>query len=226
MRRNAIRSSMMLVAILLLPLLVLVAQETSTLLIEGQQGQARVIQVQGKNYVEVEGLARITGGSLRFAGNQLTLTLPSSGNTVPQTEQSASAPQGAVGFSRPFLSAGIESMREILEWHAALKTGIERGYPLSDVWFGNFRRQIQSSLKQAEAAASTDMDHRALPLLTNEFNTMDALTDKYLKIVVSRDYLAPDSLNSDPLDQKLLTCWQSLTSTASSNQFVDDGSCQ
>jgi hypothetical protein len=189
MRRNAIRSSMMLVAILLLPLLVLVAQETSTLLIEGQQGQARVIQVQGKNYVEVEGLARITGGSLRFAGNQLTLTLPSSGNTVPQTEQSASAPQGAVGFSRPFLTAGIESMREILEWHAALKTGIERGYPLSDVWFGNFRRQIQSSLKQAEAAASTDMDHRALPLLTNEFNTMDALTDKYLKIVVSRDYL-------------------------------------
>jgi len=160
MRRNAIRSSMMLVAILLLPLLVLVAQETSTLLIEGQQGQARVIQVQGKNYVEVEGLARITGGSLRFAGNQLTLTLPSSGNTVPQTEQSASAPQGAVGFSRAFLSAGIESMREILEWHAALKTGIERGYPLSDVWFGNFRRQIQSSLKQAEAAASTDMDHR------------------------------------------------------------------
>jgi len=226
MRRNAIRSLMMLVAILLLPLLVLVAQETSTLLIEGQQGQARVIQVQGKNYVEVEGLARITGGSLRFAGNQLTLTLPSSGNTVPQTEQSASAPQGAVGFSRPFLSVGIESMREILEWHAALKTGIERGYPLSDVWFGNFRRQIQSSLKQAEAAASTDMDHRALPLLTNEFNTIDALTDKYLKIVVSRDYLAPDSLNSDPLDQELLTCWQSLTSTASSNQFVDDGSCQ
>jgi hypothetical protein len=51
----------MLVAILVLPLLVLVAQETSALLIEGQQGQARVIQVQSKNYVEVEALARITG---------------------------------------------------------------------------------------------------------------------------------------------------------------------
>jgi len=197
--RNAIRASIRLVTILLLPLLVLVAQETSVMLIEGQQGQARVIQVQGKNYVEVEGLARITGGSLRFEGNQI---------------------------SRPFLSAGIETMREILEWHAALKTGIERGYPLSDVWFDNFRRQIQSSLKQTEAAASTDMDQRALPLLTNEFNTMDALTDKYLKIAASRDYLAPDALNSDPLDQKLLTCWQSLASTASSNQVVDDGSCQ
>ena len=58
---NAIRTSVMLLTILLLPLLVLVAQETSALLIEGQQGQARVIQVQGKNYVKVEGLARITG---------------------------------------------------------------------------------------------------------------------------------------------------------------------
>jgi hypothetical protein len=28
-------------------------------------------------------------------------------------------------------------MREILEWHAALKSAIERGYPLSDEWLGN-----------------------------------------------------------------------------------------
>jgi hypothetical protein len=220
--RSAIRTSVILLTILLLPLLVLVAQETSALLIEGHQGQARVIQVQGKNYVEVEELARATGGSLRFAGNQVILTLPGGASAAPQAEQSAPA----AGLSKPFLSAGIETMREILEWHAALKTGIERGYPLSDVWFGYFRRQIQSNLKQAEAAASTDMDHRSLPLLTNEFNMMDALADKYLKIAASRDYLAPNALNSDPLDQKLLTCWQSLTSTASSNQFADDGACQ
>jgi hypothetical protein len=224
--RNAIRTSVMLATILLVPLLVLVAQETSALLIEGQRGQARVIQVQGKNYVEVEGLARLTGGSLRFAGNQIILTLPGSADAAPQTEQSASAPGRAVSLSRPFLTAGIESMREILEWNAALKTGIERGYPLSDVWFGNFRRQVQSNLKQAEAAASTDMDHRALPLLTNEFTTMDELTEKYLKIAASRDYLAPDALNSDPMEQKLLTCWQSLASTASANQFADYGTCQ
>jgi len=224
MRRNAIRISVLLVAILLLPLLVLVAQQTSALLIEGPQGQTRVIQVQGKDYVEVDELARITGGSLRFVGNQIILTLPESGDTSSQPVQSAPTPPA--GLSRPFLRAGIETMREILEWHAALKTAIERGYPLSDEWIGNFRRQIQSSLKNTEAMASTDMDQKAFPLLTNEFNTMNALTDKYLKITVSRDYLAPDSLNSDPLNQKLLACWQSLASMASSNQFVDDGSCQ
>ena len=86
--------------------------------------------------------------------------------------------------------------------------------------------EVRSSPAQTEAAVSTDLDQKSLPLLRNEFNTMNALTDKYLKIAVSRDYLAPDSLNSDPMDQKLLTCWQSLASMASSNQFVDDGSCQ
>jgi hypothetical protein len=226
MGQKTVRISMMLMTISLLPLLVLLAQETSALLIEGHQGQARIVQVQGKNYVEVEGLARISDGSLRFAGNHIILTLPSAAKASLQTEQAAAVPPQADGLSKPFLSAGIETMREILEWHAALKTGIERGYPLSDVWFGNYRRQIQASLKQTEAAASTDIDQKALPQLTNEFNTMNALTDKYLKIAASRDYLAPNSLNSDPLDQKLLTCWQSLASMASSNQYVDDGSCQ
>jgi hypothetical protein len=223
MRRNAIRNSMMLVTILLLPLLVLVAQETSALLIEGQQGQAKVIQVQGKNYVEVNEFARITGGSLRFVGNQIVLSLPGSDT---QAQAAQSEPQPAAGLSKPFLTGGIETMREILEWHAALKNGIERGYPLSDTWFGNYRRQIRSSLAQTQAAANTDLDQKAFPLLANEFNTMNALTDKYLKIAGSRDYLAPNSLDSDPLNQKLLACWQSLASMASSNQFVDDGSCQ
>jgi hypothetical protein len=223
MRRNAIRSSMMLVTILLLPLLVLVAQETSALLVEGWQGQAKVIQVQGKNYVEVDEFARITGGSLRFVGNQIILSL---NRNDTQTQAAQSAPQPAAGLSKLFLTGGIETMREILEWHAALKNGIERGYPLSDTWFGNYRRQIRSSLAQTQAAVSTDMDQKAFPLLANEFNTMNALTDKYLKNTVSRDFLAPNSLDSDPLNQKLLACWQSLASMASSNQFVDDGSCQ
>ena len=76
MHRKAIRTAVLLVAILLLPLLVIVAQQTS-LLIEGPQGNAKVIQVQGKNYVEVDQLARIMGGSLRFLGNQIIFDVPS-----------------------------------------------------------------------------------------------------------------------------------------------------
>jgi len=221
---NAIRVPVMLVSLLLAPLLVLLAQETTSFLIEGPKGNAKLIQVDGKTYVDVEGLARITGGSLRFVGNEIVLTLPSGGEI--STKADLPAQQPPMGLSKPFLTSGIETMREILEWHAALKNGIERGYPLSDTWFGNYRRQVQANLKQTEAAASTDLDLKAFPLLANEFNTMNELTDKYLKIAGSREYYSPYSLNTDPLDQKLLRCWQSLTSMASSNQFVDDGACQ
>lgn len=221
MRRNAIRTWAMLMAILLLPLLALMAQQTSSLLLDGQQGQARVIQVQGKDYVEVDGLARITGGSLRFTENQIILTLPGSGPTTAQA-----GPASSAGYSRQFLNAGIETMRQILEWHTAFKTALERGYPLSGDWLGNFKRHAEAALKHAEAAASTDMDQRAFPLLTNEFNTMMEMTDHYLKIHANRDYIPLDALRNDPREKKLLACWRSLASMAASGQFVDDGSCR
>lgn len=224
MRRSAIRTWVMLVGILLLPLLALMAQQVSSLLIDGQQGQAKVIQVQGKNYVEVDGLARITGGSLRFVENRIILTFPGSGDASSQTAQSAPAP--SVGYSRQFLAAGIETMRVILEWHSSLKTVIDRSYPMSDEWFESHKRRAQSSLKFAEAAASTDMDKKAFPLLANQLTTMTALSDKYLKINSRMDYIVPGSLSKDPLAQKLLTCWRSLEAMASSGQFVDDGSCR
>jgi hypothetical protein len=111
MHRKGIRTAVLLVAILLLPLLVIVVQQTS-LLIEGPQENAKVIQVQGKNYVEVDQLARITGGALRFLGNQIILTFPASGDTSLQDVQSAPAPP--IGYSREFVNAGIETMRETL----------------------------------------------------------------------------------------------------------------
>jgi hypothetical protein len=65
-----------------------------------------------------------------------------------------------------------------------------------------------------------------MPGPVNEFNNMGALSDKYLKISANRDYLRADSINNEPLAQKLLACWQSLSSMASENQSAVDGSCQ
>ena len=97
MHPNSTRTWLMLVTILLSPLLALAVQQTTALLIYGRQGQAEVIQVQGKNYVEVDELARITGGSLRFVGSQITLTFPGGGDASLQ------APAvGASATSRSF----------------------------------------------------------------------------------------------------------------------------
>jgi len=117
-------------------------------------------------------------------------------------------------------------MAQVREWHAALRNAIERGYPLSAEWLDAFRRNAQQSLRLAEVAATTDMDHKAFPYLQNEFNNMGALSDKYMQMTKSMNYIAPDSLANDPLDQRLLTCGRSMASMVTSQQFVDEAACQ
>jgi len=218
-----IRTWWCLAALLILSALAvsLVAQQTNSLIIAGQPGSAKVIQVAGRNYVEVEALARLTNSSISFNANQIVLTLP---GTTPDAS-SAPAPPPA-GFSKDFVTAGIEAMAQIREWHAALKNAIQRGYPLADAWLAPYRNQSQQAVRLTSLAINTPSDKNAFPFLTNEFNNMQKLTAKYLQMSVSMNYISPDSLDSDPLDQKILTCAHSMSSMATANQFIDDGSCQ
>ena len=74
---------------------------------------------------------------------------------------------------------------------------------LSEDWLSAYRNQAQQAVRLAAVAASTPADKNAEPFLTNEFNTMRALTDKYLQMTKSRTYIDPNSLDNDPLDQKI-----------------------
>jgi hypothetical protein len=209
-------------AVLLIVLTVtlsLAAQQRNSLTIGGQSGSAKVIQVGGRDYVEVEALARLTGSSISFDGSQIVLTLPG------DTARVATAPTAA-GFSKDFVNAGIEAMSQVREWHAALKNAIENGYPITENWVAASRAQAQQSLRLASVAVNTTSDKNVLPFLTNEFNNMRNLSDKYLQIAIARTYIPPGSLDADPLDQKIRTCARSLASMATANQFIDDGSCQ
>jgi len=196
------------------------AQQIDSLIIPGQSGSAKVIRVDGRNYVEVEGLARLTNSAMSFNGNQIILTLRGAAADASPPAATASS------FSKDFITKGIEAMAEMREWHAALKNAIERGYPLTEDWLAASRAQAQQALRLASVSASTTADKSALPYLTNEFNNMRSLSDKYLKLTASRTYIEPNSLENDPLDQKIRTCARSLASMATSNQFADDGSCQ
>jgi hypothetical protein len=226
MQWNAKGTGWKMAAIVLLPgvALMVAAQQVSSLIVSGQQGQAKVVEIQGAHYVEVNGLARLTGGSISFSGNQIVLTLPGSGGDSQAAPAATAAPAG--GLSNDFLNAGIEAMSQVREWHASLRNAIEHSYPLGADWLGSFRAQARQALRLTEVAASTDGDKQALQLLTNEFNNMSKLSDKYLQMTANVSYIAPDSLSNDPLDQRLLRCAHSLASMASTRQFVDDGSCQ
>jgi hypothetical protein len=216
-----------LLVILVVPVLALsqAAQQTRTLIVNGQPGQATVVQVNGRSYVDVEALARITNGSLGFNGNQITLTLPSAASTSAPTAASAS-PSADAGLSRGFLKAGIEAMSLVREWHSALANAIKNGFPISGSWLAGYRGQAAAALRLASVAVSTDSDRSAIQLLTNAFNFMDSLSNQYVAARQSLDYISPDALANDPLDQKLVNCGHSLAAMVASGQFVDDGSCQ
>jgi hypothetical protein len=194
-------------------------EESRTLLISGQSGQAPVVRMQGKSYVELEALARLTHGSLSFSGNQVTLTLPSSGATTTTIAGEKSE------FSKEFLRAGIEEMAVIREWRIALVNAVQKGYAVTNDWINYYRSPAVTNLRLASVAASTDADRKGYQLLSNEFDNMKMLSDRFVDAHTAMHYTSLDALESDPLDQKILNCARSLAAMAASGQFVDDGSC-
>jgi hypothetical protein len=96
---------------------------------------------------------------------------------------------------------------------------------VTDDWVAGYRRTAESKLSLASAAVTTDSDRSGFTLLSNEFSKMQMLSDKYLALRKSLTYIAPDSLENDPLDQQLLNCARGLASMAGSGQFEDVAVC-
>jgi hypothetical protein len=213
-------------AVLAVPALALsqAVQQSGTLIVSGHSGQAPVLQINGRSYVDIEALARLTNGSLGFNGNQISLTLPASAAGTPTIAPPAIQP-ASPGFSKDFLKAGIEEMTVIREWRGALVNAVQNGYPVTDEFVAGYRGQAATNLKLASVSASTDSDRNAFQLLSNEFDNMQKLSNKILSARKNMNYISPDALKDDPLDQKILTCARSLASMAASGQFQDDGSC-
>jgi hypothetical protein len=227
MRRESFNPWLIILMILTLPMLTVsqTASQRQTLIVNNQPGEAIVVQLAGRSYVELEALARLANGTVGYRGNLITLTLPASSTNTPPTNASSSQ-QTLPGFSREFLRAAIEQMATIREWRTALTNAVQNGYPVGERLIAPFRGQAAQDLRLAAVAVSTDSDRKALQLLTNEFNNMNKLTDRFLEASKSMQYVSPDALQNDSADQKILTCAHSLASMAASNQFVDDGSCQ
>jgi hypothetical protein len=226
MRKRKSLAPILFTLLLALPLLALsqAAQQTRTLVINGQTGQVTVVQVDGRSYVDLEALARIGNGSLGFNGNQITLTLPGA-TSVPAAAAPAVNSSGTPGLSKGFLKAGIEAMSLVREWHSALANAIQNGFPIAESWLSGYRIQAAAGLRLATVAASTDSDQSAVQLLNAEFENMKTLSNNYVAKRQALDYIAPDALTNDDLNQKIMNCGHSLAAMAASGQFVDDGSC-
>jgi len=201
------------------------AQQNRTLIVTGYPGELTVVEMGGRSYVDLEALARLANGSLSFRGNQIVLTWPTSAASTSRTASPAGQPV-ASGFSKDFLTAAIEQMSVIREWRSALVGAVQRGYPVTADWMASFSGRAQSNLRLVSVALSTESDRNAFVLLTNEFNNMKKLSDRFVAANKSRSYTPTNSLDDDPLDRKIVNCGHSLAAMAASDQFVDDGSCR
>ena len=131
----------------------------------------------------------------------------------------------APGFSREFLNAGIEQMSTLREWHTALQTAIESGIPLSEALLQPYRAQATTNLHFASVAATTSADRNVSRLLNNVYLNMGKLSDKYIGMRANLTYIAPDALQNDELNRRIVTCGHFLGTMAASGEFSDDGSC-
>jgi hypothetical protein len=203
-------------------------QQSRTLVINGQSGEAAVVQLEGRLYVDLATLASIANGSVAFQGNRIVVTLPSAPAGEPIV---AHPPDHAAGsaFSREFMRAGIEEIALMREWASPLAYAIQNGYPVTEQWVAGYREQAASGLRLASVAATTDADRSALQLLTNEFEAVKEWSNKLVEARKSMDAakyaMSASALQNDPLSQKIVTCGRFLGPMLASGQFQDDPSC-
>jgi hypothetical protein len=225
MRKKSLPAGLILVTLLAVPGLVFsqAVQQTVLLLISGHPGQVPVLQISGRSYVDIEALARLANGTLKFSGNQIILTLSDSAGDLPAVPPEAAANPG---FSKEFMKAGIEEMSVIREWRSTLINAVQSGFPLTDDIVARFRGQAVASDALTSAAASTDSDQNAYQLVSKVLDRTQKLSDKVLAARKNLSYISADTLKNDPLFQQILNCTHSLSSMAASGQFQDDGSCR
>ena len=226
MRSNSVIMLLLISAAILLAQTV---QQRGTLVVKGFAGQAPLIQVRGKSYVDLESLARMTNGSLSFQGNQVTLTLnvpagaaapPAS--PAPPAEEPPKAPQK---LSPDLVRAGVSAIAAAGDWRQALASAVQYNTPLGDDFASGYRRNIEGQLVVAASAGVSDDDRNLVQLLRGAVAKVQALSDKYLALRKSLTYVAPDALDDDPLNQEVLNCAQGLRAMAASGTFQDVAAC-
>ena len=221
----------MIVLALLMTVLTAPAQtqgQKKVLSIQGYEGQAMVIRFQGRVFVDVEDLARITNGSLSFEGDRIILTLPRLAASEQPVDEAAAA-----GFSPAFRRAAIEGMASIREWGGMLQVIVQNGYPVGKAIAGNTIRAYQGraadNVALAAAAASTDSDYKGIDLLRNEFNNVQAWADSFVDARNSLSAVnlttSENPLRDDSDAQKIIHCGQFLAQMFAGGTFQDDASC-
>ncbi len=200
-------------------------QEPAKLIVKGYAGEAAIVRLHGRAFVDLRAFAQITGSSASFEDGRVVLTLPC--GEGPGVSASAQPPTS--GFSRPFMGAGIEALASMREWGSTLVVAIRNGFPLGNT-INPYRARAAEKVQMAAAAASTSDDHSGLELLRQEFSNVQAWSDKLVSARNSMSAanltMSESALQEDPMFQSILHCGQYLGQMFGSGSFQDAGVCR
>jgi hypothetical protein len=216
-----------------------VAQDTPTraLIVNGETLDAGVILVEGRSYVDIEGLAEGMGGSVTFEANQISLTIPAAPpsapltpppSAAPQTPPPSTAPQTPQGMSKDFQKIAVFTLAEMREWKGAIGSVVTSGIPVVGTWSQDYHDRIEADLMQATLAASTEPDRQALELLQQQLTRLSEWADTVLgerEALNADKTIDPNSLQKDQSLAKISQCGQFLSSMIVSGTFSNDSSC-
>jgi hypothetical protein len=199
-----------------------VPQDTSrkTLIINGATVNAAVIQVEGRSYVDIEGLTEALRGSVTFDPSRIELTIPAP--TV------ARAAQDSAEMSKQFQQMAVVTLAEMREWKGAVAYTVATGMPVAGTWSQEFRNRIEADLMKTELAVSTDADHQAFQLLNQELALLSEWAEKVLgerEALNGARSVDPNALQEDQELAKISQCGEFLSWMIVSGTFSDDSSC-
>src|SRR5580704_11606568 len=200
-----------------------------TLVVNGRTIETAVVEVEGRSYVDVEGLAQVIGGSVTFEPNQITLTLPEPAPAATPADASSAAPQAADDMSKQFQQLAVFTLAEMREWRGAISAFVTSGAPVVGTWPDDYHERVDNDLLQATLGASTVQDNQAVQLLQQEYALLSDWANQVLgerKAMDASRNIDPNSLQNDKALAKISKCGQFLSSMIVGGNFYDDSSCQ
>jgi hypothetical protein len=199
--------------------------EAGKLLVRGYSGEAAIVRVNGRAFVDLQALAQITGSAVSFESGQVVLILPPALSSGP----TGSSQTVSSGFSRPFMGAGIEALASMREWGSTLAVAIRNGFPLGRA-IDPYRARAGEKVQLAAAAASTDDDRSGLELLRKELGNVQAWSDKLVgarnSMSAANLTMSENALKEDPMLQSAVRCGQYLAQMFGGGSFKDDDACR
>ena len=132
------------------------------------------------------------------------------------------------GLSTGFAGDAVTALAEMKEWKGALGTMVTYGLAVDGTWAHTYHDQVEASIARASVAATSNSDHSALQLLSNQFAHPAKWESDFIaerKVLDGAKTVDPNALQNDPALTKISTCGRFLSTMLVSHIFSDNASC-